>query len=153
MTGARTSGPDRIRQLMMAALDGEIDADDRRALDEGLTRDPDARAEWDRLRRVKEMTRHMTLRNPPDEIWGQYWTSVYRRIERGVSWVLISIGAIVLLSYGGWRAIGGLVAADLPWFLKGAVVALLVGLVVLLVSVAREKLFAHRRNPYKDVSK
>jgi hypothetical protein len=122
-SGAR----ERLRHLMMAALDQEID--------------PDRRAT-------------MALRKPPEEVWSSYWTSVYNRAERGLGWILASVGAIVLLSYGLWKAFWGIVEdTGMPSFLKLAILAVIVGGAVLLVSVVREKLFTRTRDPYKEVQR
>lgn len=143
---------DRLRELMMAALDDELDPGQRQELDDALRADPLLRGEWDQLRRVKEVTGVMTLRAPSDRLWQDYWSSVYSRIERGVGWVLISIGAIVLLSWGAWQWVGDVLdTQDMPWFAKAAIFAVVAGVVVLLVSVIREKLFVRRSDPYKDV--
>ena len=140
--------------MMMAALDGEVSAEERNELDRKLASDPELRQEWDRLRRVKEVTSSMGLKRPPDEVWDDYWTSVYSRFERGLAWILVSAGAVVLLSFGLWELVGHILAdSDLPGFVKISVFALMVGLVVLLVSVIREKLFTRRRDPYKEVQR
>lgn len=117
-----------------------------------LGTDPGLAEDWRTMARLKEVTAGMTLRRPPDEVWDSYWGGVYRRIERGIGWILTSVGAIVVLSYGVWQAVRDLVAdATLPVVIKVAILALIVGLIVLLVSVIREKLFVRRRDPYKDV--
>ncbi len=147
-------GDERVRQLLMSALDGELTARERRELEGLLNADSSLRDEWNRLTRVKEVTQSMSLRKPPDEVWEDYWASVYSRLERGIGWILVSIGLIVLVSYGAWRGVEELIAdAGLPWFLKGAILATTVGLAVLFVSVVREKLFVRSRDPYKDVQR
>lgn len=152
MVTEASAGDERARQLMMSALDGELGPEERGELERLLDADPGLRVEWERLRRVKEVTEQMALRRPPDEVWDDYWGSVYRRLERGFAWILVSVGAIVLISYGAWRGVSELIAdADLPWVVKGGAFALTVGLVALFVSVFREKLFVRRRDPYKDV--
>jgi hypothetical protein len=40
---------------------------------------------------------------------------------------------------------------EMPGFVRWAILALIAGLMVLLVSVVRERLFVHKREPYKDV--
>ena len=80
--------------------------------------------------------------------------SVYRRIERGVGWILVSIGALVLTSWGLWEAISSLLAeADMPSFVKLAIFALGAGTLVLVFSVFREKLFTYRHDPFKEVDR
>jgi hypothetical protein len=146
-------GIERTRQLMMAALDDEITRAEREELERRLADDPDLRNEWNGMIRVKEVTRDMVYRSPPAEVWTRYWASVYSRIERGVGWVLISIGAIVLLSYGIWKAVEDVLSdSALPGVIRGAILTLLVGFVILVVSVVREKWFVNRSDPYKDVN-
>lgn len=154
MSEAGRNDRDRTLQLMMAALDGEIDDAGRAKLESMLVSDPDLRSEWDRLRGLKEVTAMMTLKKPPEEVWDRYWVSVYNRLERGVGWVLASIGAVVLVAYGLWNIARTLIEdTTTPWFLKGAVLLLIVGSAVILVSVVREKFFTHRRDAYKEVER
>jgi len=138
----------------MSGLDGELSAEEREELERLLEADSRLREEWDRLSRLKEVTQSMALRKPPDEVWEDYWASVYSRLERGVGWILVSVGGIVLVSYGAWQGVQSLIAdTDMPWFLKGAILAVTIGLVVLFVSVLGEKLFTWSRDPYKDVQR
>jgi ferric-dicitrate binding protein FerR (iron transport regulator) len=141
---------ERARALMMAAMDGETSPAERRELDRLLENAPELQAEWRRLARVKEVTTGMTLQQLPEEAWDGYWTSVYRRTERGIAWILISAGAIVLGAYAMWHAIGAFLAdREMPLFIRLAIVAIAVGSTILIVSVIREKVFAHRRDPYQ----
>jgi hypothetical protein len=144
----------RNEELLMRALDGELEAAERTKLDRLLSDNPELRDEWDRLSRLKEVTANMNLRNPPEEMWAGYWTSVYSRFERGLAWILVSIGAIVLGSWGAWQFVQDLMAdADLPTFVKWSILALLVGLVMLLVSVLRHRVFVSRSDPYKEIER
>ncbi len=148
------SPEERARRLIMASIDGELAGDERGELERLLDAHPAMRAEWARLQRVKEVTESMALRPAPEEVWRDYWTSVYSRLERGIGWILFSLGAIVLLSYGAWSGVKEVIAdATMPWFVKVSLLALTVGTVVLLVSVVREKLFVGRRERYKDVER
>lgn len=145
---------ERARRLIMASIDGELGGGEREELERLLDAYPALRAEWERLQRVKEVTGAMRLRPAPEEVWSDYWTSVYSRLERGIGWILFSVGAIVLLSYGAWAAVRELLAdTTMPWFVKASLVALTVGTVVLLVSVVREKVFVGQRQRYKDVER
>lgn len=143
---------ERMRNRMMAALDGEQDEAERQELVDALARDAELAAEWDRLQRLTEVTRTMTFEIPPDQVWQDYWSSVYSRLERGVAWIFFTIGAVVLISWGVWNAVKEVFrSSDAPWFVEVGTLCLIVGTVILLVSVIREKLFVNRRNPYKDV--
>lgn len=142
------------RFLLTAALDGELDAAQRAELDRRLAADPRLRAEWDRLSKLKELTKMSTISNPPEEQWGTYWQSVYNRIERGLGWILVSLGATVLVIFGLWEALREMLAdSDVPEFVKLAILALGAGGVLLLFSVIREKLFVRRHDPYEEVER
>lgn len=143
---------DKIRDLMMQALDGEISPSDKAELDKALTTDAGLRSEWEQLRTVKDKTAGLVLRPPPDEIWEGYMDSVYRRVERGIGWILLSIGAVILISTSLWQIVQQLFGdATVPLVVKGGVLALLVGGVILIVSVVREKYFVFKDDPYRDV--
>ncbi len=139
---------------MMTVLDGECSEDERRRLDELLAGDTTLREEWQELQRVKEATNIMSINKPPDEVWDKYWGSVYAKLERGIAWILVSIGAIVLLSYGIWQAIQELMAdASIPGFIKLAIAAVAIGGAILAVSVIREKWFVMKSDKYKDIQR
>lgn len=143
---------ERAQHLMVAALDGEVSQIEKTELERLVRDDPALRSEWEQLQRVKEVTRQMAYNEPPHEVWDGYWAGVYRKLERGIAWILLSIGAIILISWGIWQGIEDVIAdTGMPLVVKLSIGALTVGLVILLVSVAREKLFVRRSDPYKDI--
>ena len=143
---------DEARRLMMAALDGEISPDQRRQLDQLLAGNTALREDWERMNRVKEVTSSMVYREPPEEIWREYWVSVYNRCERGVGWLLMTLSTVVLLSWTAWEVIAAMFAdSGMPLFLKFAVLGVATGAIILLVSVVREKWFVRRKDPYREV--
>lgn len=143
---------DRLRQLMMAAVDEEISAPERAELDAALADDAGLRNEWEAFRRLREVTGSMTTREPPSEVWDSYWEDVYRRFERGIGWILASVGAIVVTTWGAWMWVRELMSdAEIPTFIRWSVLALSAGLVILFVSVARERWFVRKTDPYKDL--
>ena len=145
---------ERIRGLMMAALDDECSPAERRELDEALQQNPELHREWRELQRVKEVSGMMSVRKPPEEVWSSYWAQVYARNERKAAWLMVSIGAIILLSWGLWQLVVNILGEmGLPDFIKFAIGLLSVGIVVLFVSVVREKLFVNKHDPYKDIER
>lgn len=138
----------------MQALDDELSAAQRAELDRLLADDECLRAEWEKLHKVKEVTDTMGYRNPPQEIWQDYWVSVFNRFERGLSWILVSVGAAVLVGYALWQKVQSVLAdSGMPIYLKIAIFAVLMGSIILLLSVAREKLFTRRHDSYKGVQR
>jgi ferric-dicitrate binding protein FerR (iron transport regulator) len=141
---------DRAHALMMAALDGEASPADRQELEALLAGSAELTAEWQRFRRLKEVTASMKLHHPPEEIWDRYWMTTYRRTERGIAWILLAAGALVLAGYWVWHAVEAFFAdTGAPLLLRAAIAAVAVGGLILVVSVVREKLFTARRDPYQ----
>jgi hypothetical protein len=145
---------ERVNRLMMASLDGENSADEQRELDGVIEAHPEIRREWEIMTRLKEVTGSMTYKQPPEEVWDRYRTSIYNRIERGIGWILISLGAVVVAAWGAWKWLEALWGeADLPLFVKLSILTVAVGVLVLVFSVIREKLFCYRRDPYKEIER
>ncbi|NIL99440.1 MAG: hypothetical protein GTN89_00395 [Acidobacteria bacterium] len=143
---------ERAHALMMAALDGELTAQDHDELERMLSGDADLSAEFERLKNVKEVTTTMTFREPPEEVWETYWEKVYNRSERAVAWTLISAGLAILYGWGCWHAVHSILAnTGIPWFIKFAIFAAATGGGILFISVAREKWFTRKRDTYKGV--
>lgn len=95
---------------------------------------------------------NMKYTSPPESVWDKYWLGVYNRIERGIGWILLSIGAIVLLIYGLYSMFESILAdTEIAWWLKLAIFSAIAGTAVLLVSVLREKIFLHKTERYKDI--
>lgn len=82
----------RFHLLLMAALDRELSPEDEREFKNFLAISPDCQREWEEYQKLKEATVQLKFMQPPEEVWDRYWLNVYNRIERGLGWILISIG-------------------------------------------------------------
>jgi anti-sigma factor RsiW len=137
-----------------AYLDDELEPAERRAFEEELARDPGLRKEVEEVQRMKSVVGGMRLRELPDDAWDHYRERIYNRLERKVGWILLSIGAAVLVGYGLYELVVFLVsAAELAWWIRAAIGAVCLGLAVLLISVIRERIFVWKRDPYKEVER
>lgn len=145
---------DEYKRLLMAYIDEEISDGDRLRLEEHLRGCAECRAELDGFRHLKEVTDDMKFNFPEERLWATYWSGVYNRLERGVAWVLLSLGTIILVVYGIYELIE-LVVGDmrLPWPVKLGAVFLLAGIVALFVSTVRERIFAMKSDRYKEVER
>ena len=143
---------DRFPRLSMAWLDDEITADERRDFEAHIETCPACRAELEKLRGVKEVTTRMKMIDLEEKEWDLYWSRIYNRLERKVGWIFFSVGAMVVIAYGLYLALGDLFTDDsIPLFLRAGIGCALLGIVILFVSVARQRLFSWRRDPYREV--
>ncbi|NLV71773.1 MAG: hypothetical protein GXY46_04095 [Actinobacteria bacterium] len=137
-----------------AYLDDELEPAERTAFEEELARNPGLREEMEEMRKMKSFVGGMTLRELPDKAWDHYRERTYNRMERRVGWILLSIGAMVLVGYGLYELVVFLVSdAEPAWWIRAAIGAACVGLAILLVSVIRERIFVWKRDPYREVKR
>ena len=140
------------KDLMMGYLDDELSDEQRIKFKEHLTDCSDCRQELEEFKKLKAITDDVTLMEPEDKIWQQYWGNIYNRLERGIGWILFGISAILLLIYGGFKMIEEIVNdPTIGLGLKAGLIVLIAGLAILFVSVARERLHFWSKDRYKDV--
>ena len=140
------------KELLMGYLDNELDNEQREDLERHISSCAECSAELKEFRELKKITDEVTLVEPEDKMWEQYWGSIYNRIERGIGWILFSIAAIVLVTYGGFKVIEDVVKdPTVGVVLKAGLVVLIVGLAILFVSVVRERIFFWKDDRYKEI--
>ena len=140
------------KDLMMGYLDEELTAEQKQRFEEHLATCKDCSGQLQEFRQLKAITDQVTLIEPEDRLWQQYWDGIYNRIERSLGWIIFSVAAILLTIYGGFKAIEELITdPTVGLLLKIAMLALLVGLAILFVSVLRERIFFWSKDRYKDV--
>ena len=151
MSARRPFDPEQDGPLLSAYVDGELDNEYRELVSAWLADDLRARQEVDRLVRLKAFTDHLVLRDAPREAWDGFQDRVYNRGERGLGWLLLIIGVAVVGGYGLLRLAVVLLAVAIPAVVRLGVFIAGAGLLVLLVSVLRERLFTRKRDRYDDI--
>ena len=142
----------KYKALMMGYLDGELDDEQKKDFEQHIASCTDCTAELEEFENLKQMTVQVTLMEPEDKIWEQYWSNIYNRVERGVGWILLSIAGIFLLIYGGFKIIEEIINdPTIDIILKVTLVALIAGLSVMFVSVLRERFFIRKKDRYDNV--
>ncbi len=143
---------DDYKALLMGYLDDELDDDQKNSVKQHLASCPQCTAELEEFQKLKQITDEVTLAEPEDRIWQQYWSGIYNRTERGIGWIIFSISAILLLIYAGFKFIEELVKdPTVDTILKAGLIALIIGLAILFVSILRERIYFRKKDRYKDV--
>lgn len=146
------SEKDRFHILLMGAIDEELTDDEEREFQKLLDDSPEYQKEFEQYKRLKEVTTGMRPKSPSVEIWDTYWMDVRNKIERGIGWLLFTIGSVILLTYGGFKLVESIVSEPhLLWIVKAGILLLMGGISVLLVSVIRERMFTYKKDPYKEI--
>lgn len=120
-----------------------------------LVSDKDFKNEFDEQKHIQEALTNMKIKEPLPEIWDKYWYGVYNRLERGIGWILFSIGILILAGYGTYSFVDEFLLknTETPFFLKFGVTSLLFGIIVLIFSVIREKYFVGKSDKYKEIER
>ena len=154
MKGVRGMDHERISELISSYLDNELDEEQRRLVEEHIEKCTECRREYGEMARFEEVMRKMRLKQPPKEAWEVYSQSVYNRMERGIGWILLSIGAMIILFFGGYQFVKGIIQdPTIPLILKAGILLGLGGVVILLVSVIRERVFVNKSERYREIQK
>ena len=140
------------KDLLMGYLDNELSDEQRNRFEEHLAGCPECTGELEEFQKLKAITDEVTLVEPEDRIWQDYWNGIYNRIERSIGWIIFSVAAILLAIYGGFKLIESIVSdATTGMLLKFGLLALIVGLAILLVSALRERIYFWNKDRYRNV--
>ena len=152
MNGKGPFDPRKEAPLLSAYVDGELDPDQVARIEAHLADNDQTRREVEKLRRLKDVTGALCLKEPPPEQWEAFWRSVYNRAERSVGWILLCVGLVVIGAWGITEVIAALAkTATLPFYVKGGIFVVAAGSLVLLISAIRERVYKRNRTRYKDV--
>lgn len=140
------------KDMMMGYLDNELNDEQKQRFEEHLKGCSECVDELKEFKKLKAITDEVTLVEPEDRIWQEYWGGIYNRIERGLGWILLSVAAIVLIIFGGFKAIEEMIRdPNVELIFKVGLLVLLAGLAIFFVSVLRERIYFWRRDRYKSV--
>ena len=138
-----------LKPLIAGYLDGELSPEQRERLEAHLSGCEDCKRELAEFTALKEKLAMIKFKEPSDAELDRYWGHVYNRLERGLAWILISVGAILVLCYGAFELLDDLIRdPNVALALKIGVVVLVCGAVILFVSLFRERLAVRRVDKY-----
>ncbi len=131
-------------------VDGVMSAEEMKDFESHISTCMDCREAVRRFEELKSITGRLKMRDPTDEFWDSYWKSLYRRMERRVAWIFIAIGAVMFLLYAAYEIIRSF--NEFTWE-KVALALVLIGVLLLLISVVRERVHQYRIDRYKNVKR
>jgi len=145
---------EKIKPYLAGYLDGELDPKTRQMVEEHIKQCPQCAAELEEMRKIREVLGKMETEKLPDIYWRTYWSNIYNRIERAIGWILLSIGIILLSIWGIFQVFRQFFAdPSVPIMLRIAVGALSLGVIILLISLIRERIFALKHERYTKIER
>lgn len=141
-------------ELISAYLDGELSPAERAEFERKLASGEVSRQEFEEMKAMTEVTGSVRLASFPDEVWDGFWSQTYNRLERGIGWIFLSIGAVILCSAGAYQFLRSLIEdQSSPWWIRLGTAFVALGLGALFVSVLRERIFVRSTDPYRKVKR
>ena len=140
----------RFQSDGMRLLDRELSDDEKNEYESHVGQCEDCRRELAGMGRVVELTNELRLRLPDDEFWEGYWESVYRRSERQLGFFLVIGGVLAALLFGLYKA---MTSPKLLTYEGISITIIVLGLLVIFISVARERYHESKSDPYKGVQR
>lgn len=141
---------EHFRQLMMGLLDDELTPEERTAVNDHLTRCAQCREEYQELLKQDKDLKMLSIREPEDEVLARLWKSPYNRFTRLTGLFTIMFGWVVLLLYGLYEMGRDTTTPLIP---KIGIAALVIGFMILLVLVIRERFITYKIDPYREVER
>jgi len=139
-----------FKGLLVGLLDGELTPEESRQVNEHLTRCGACRTEYEQLRETTGKLTAISFREPDDAVLAQVWKSPFSRLARNTSLAMIFGGYAVLLGYGLFEFLTsgkeGLTA-------KMGLAAIVLGFLILLVQLIRERIKTYKTDPYKEIER
>lgn len=136
---------EKCQPLISGYLDKELDESSRREVERHLAGCPRCKADYDKMARIIAATDRLRVEIPPDEVWDSFILGAYNRIERKTGWVAFILGAAVL------AVLGVFLFVVEPWasaLVKILIAVPVVGLLVIFISVLRERIFLAKVDRY-----
>ena len=145
---------EKYKILIVKHTDGQLSPAEESELKNHIKTCADCREDLEEQTSWKGVSETMKNQLLPDMAWDEYWQHLYNKLERGISWILISIGAILLIGFAVIRFLAEILnSTDISTFEKVGILTLTFGFVILFVSVVREKLMARKHDKYREVQR
>ena len=139
---------ERFQSDGMRLLDGEMSDADKAAYLQHVEQCEHCTAELKDLGRIVELTNELKLRPPDVEYWDNYWSGIYRRVERGTGFIVMMLGFVGILGFTLFKIVTSPNFLTFPG-IAGSLV--LLGLIILFLSVVRERYHERKTDPYREV--
>ncbi len=146
---------DKNYKIMLSGyIDGELSPEEITEFENYLKSDPELQKELETFRKLKEVTGAMKYADVPEVVWENYWAGLYRKLERGLGWVFLSIGVIIFAAFACYHLVQDFfLDSAQPIILKIALACGILGVIILLVSIIRERIFASTHDRYDEVKR
>ena len=143
--------PDKHEQMiekLSAYLDGELTQADSQRVRLYLDENVEARQAFDEMSQLQHMTAEIRFRNPPDELMDALAQRFSVQAPRRFGWGMVIMGLVAWVVYAAATVARNLRWPSWPELFTGAAIA---GLVMVFVSVLRQRILERPHDRYRKV--
>jgi len=141
---------EKYRPLIVGLLDNELTPEEIQELNTHLKRCEYCRKEFDEMKEISKKLTLPSFKEPEDEILEQLWKSPYTRFTRNAGIIMVLAGYLCLMGYAFYEFIISKKEDLIP---KIAIAALVIGFLILVFSVIRERMKTYKKDIYKEVKR
>ncbi len=141
---------EKYRNLLVGLLDQELSAQEATEANEHLTFCAQCRQEYDQLCETSGKLEAVAFAEPQDEILRRLWRSPFSRLSRIGGLLLVIGGYVALLCFALFEFFSS--GEEGIWF-KVSMAAIVIGFVVLLIHVIRERQATYSKDPYREIER
>jgi anti-sigma factor RsiW len=145
-----TKDCEKYKGLMMGLMDKELNEEEANEVNSHLIRCEACREEYRQLEKATSTLKDISFSEPHDAILDKVWKSPYSKLTRNCGLFMVLGGWIVLVAYALYEALISSKEALLP---KTAIAFMVIGFVILLASVIRERIKTYKSDSYKEVQR
>jgi anti-sigma factor RsiW len=141
---------EKYKPLLMGLIDQELTPEESQDVNDHLRRCSGCREEYEEIRETASKINAVSFEEPQDRDLKRIWKSPYSRFVRNSGLFLVLAGWLALIFYGLIELFRD---SGEPVFSRIAVAAVIIGFLVLLISVIRERMITFRTDPYKEIKR
>lgn len=141
---------EEYKALMMGLMDSELSDEESIRLNNHMIRCSSCREEFEQMKRTSAKLEGIDIREPGKEIEEKAWKSPYSKMTKNFGILLVIAGWLSMVLYGAYELIVTKETASIP---KYAFFIILAGIIILFITVLRDRVRSYRTDPYKEVEK
>jgi len=142
------------KPLLAGKIDDELTPSEADRLHDHLSHCSNCRDDLLELKELKGLTSGLGGIDQLDPFWDRYWLGIYNRMERGLGFILLSLGATLLLGFGAWHFVRDFLSNEsIPGIVRLGVGTSAMGGIILVISVLRQHWLGFRHDPYKEIKR
>ena len=143
-----TESCDLYVELLSGYLDGELTQGDRQRVELHIETCPACQKTFDEMTCLRNDVGKLSFGEMSSEEWSKIMNGVTVRTSRFFGWVLYIGSLLLLIGYGSYEFA---IDDEVPALIKTGIAGVVIGIILLLVSVIRQRMISARHDKYKDV--